>query len=83
MDENSGEKKTEHLELWRRDVVECVRELLGNPAFKDDLKYVPEKLFGSSAGEENVRVFDEMWTGDWWWDLQVRGFCAMYYSGGV
>ena len=33
---------SEKLELWRRDPVECVRELLGNPALKDYLKYAPE-----------------------------------------
>jgi Plavaka transposase len=32
----------EKLELWRRDPVECIRELLGNPALKNHMKYAPE-----------------------------------------
>ena len=49
--------------------MECIRELIGNPAFRDKMQYVPEKVYKDCDG--NVRVFDEMWTGDWWWNLQV------------
>ena len=60
---------SEKLELWRRDPVECVRELLGNPALKNYLKYAPERVYEDSEG--NSRVYDEMWTANWWWDTQV------------
>ncbi|KAF8874590.1 hypothetical protein BD779DRAFT_1613547 [Infundibulicybe gibba] len=60
----------ERLELWRRDPVECIKELLGNPAFKESLRYAPERVFADPEG--NVRVFDEMWTADWWWDTQSK-----------
>ena len=60
----------ERLELWRWDPVECMKELMGNPIFKDSLEYVPQKHFLDEEG--NNRVFDEMWTGDWWWNTQVR-----------
>lgn len=59
----------EQLELWRRDPVECIKELMGNPALKDSLKYAPEQVFLDEKGK--VRVFDEMWTADWWWNTQV------------
>ncbi|KAI0665542.1 hypothetical protein C8Q78DRAFT_1072936 [Trametes maxima] len=39
-----GEPLTEELELWRRDPVECIRELIGNPAFKDHMSYAPVKV---------------------------------------
>ena len=29
-----GETTTEDLELWMRDPVECVKEMIENPAFK-------------------------------------------------
>ena len=61
---------TEEVELWRRDPIECIRELIGDPAFKDSLSYTPEKVYADAEGRE--RVYDEMWTGDWWWDVQVR-----------
>ncbi|KAG1742960.1 hypothetical protein EDD22DRAFT_982148 [Suillus occidentalis] len=47
-------------ELWWQDPVECVRELIGNPAFKDYLSYVPKKVYADPQGK--MRVYDEMWT---------------------
>jgi hypothetical protein len=60
----------EELELWHRNPTDCVRELLGNPALANDLQFAPEHVFTDAAGE--VRVFDEMSSGDWWWETQVR-----------
>ena len=52
--------------------IECVKLLIGNLAFKEFISYVPERVYRDDKG--NVRVFDEMWTGDWWWETQVRVF---------
>jgi hypothetical protein len=30
----------------------------------------PERVYHDKEGK--IRVYDEMWTGDWWWDTQVR-----------
>ncbi|KDR74234.1 hypothetical protein GALMADRAFT_70686, partial [Galerina marginata CBS 339.88] len=60
----------ERLKLWRRDPVECVKELLGNPALRESMKYAPERHFEDEAGTN--RIYDEMWTGDWWWDTQEK-----------
>ncbi|KAI0082439.1 hypothetical protein K474DRAFT_1585490 [Panus rudis PR-1116 ss-1] len=60
---------SERLELWRRDPVECVRELIGNPDFRDAMAYSPQKVFADMG--RNVRVYDEMWTGEWWWKKQT------------
>ncbi|KAJ6626382.1 hypothetical protein B0H10DRAFT_1781434, partial [Mycena sp. CBHHK59/15] len=36
---------SEKLELWwQQDPVECVRELIGNPTFRNAMKFAPEKL---------------------------------------
>jgi hypothetical protein len=69
LDDDGEPMPAEKIELWRRDPVECVRELLGNPALKEDMKYAPERVYEDVEG--NSRVFDEMWTGDWWWETQV------------
>jgi hypothetical protein len=63
-------RMVEDLEVWFRDPVECVRELLSNPAFVDYTSFAPECVYSDSEGKE--RIFDEMWTGDWWWETQVR-----------
>jgi hypothetical protein len=67
--DEDGNPMTEQLELWHRDPIECVKALIGNPAFKDFISYVPERVYADDEGK--VRVFDEMWTGTWWWDTQV------------
>lgn len=65
-----GELPSENLELWFRDPLECIRELISNPTFKDDLHYAPERRFVDP--EEGIQVTDEMWTGQWWWDIQHK-----------
>ncbi|KAI6027784.1 hypothetical protein BKA83DRAFT_4462512 [Pisolithus microcarpus] len=49
----------EEMELWVHNLVTCIRELIGNPAFHGNIAYAPEK-------------YDEMWTGDWWWEMQCH-----------
>ncbi|KAH9943974.1 hypothetical protein B0H21DRAFT_864378 [Amylocystis lapponica] len=55
--DQDGNLSAEHLEL-------C------NPAFKDVLKYAPERHFADK--NKDAQVTSEMWTGEWWWDLQQR-----------
>lgn len=66
----NGKPLTEKLEVWYRDPVECIKELLGNPMFKQHMAYAPTRIYRDPNG--NIRQIDEMWTGDWWWKLQVR-----------
>ncbi|KAJ7106620.1 hypothetical protein C8R44DRAFT_834329 [Mycena epipterygia] len=68
--------KSERLDLWWRDPVECVAELIGNPAFKDAMRYAPQKLYADKDGK--VEVIDEMWTASWWWEIQVSGRVGLY-----
>ncbi|KDQ53784.1 hypothetical protein JAAARDRAFT_197225 [Jaapia argillacea MUCL 33604] len=58
----------ENVELWRRDPVKCIKELMGNPAFRDVISLVPERVFADKEGK-NQRI-DEMWMADWWWGIQ-------------
>jgi Plavaka transposase len=68
--DEGGETQKETVELWRRNPVECVQELIGNPEFKQYMKYAPYRLFMNSDGTD--QSWDEMATGSWWWDIQVR-----------
>lgn len=67
--DDNEEVRTEELELWYRDPVDVVRELMGNPVFRDVMQYSPEQVYRDEAGTD--RVVNEMWTGNWWWDMQV------------
>ena len=64
-----GTLMSEDLELWKCDPVECIKDLIGNPAFRDLMSYVLQRVYTNAEGEN--RIFDEMWTADWWWDTQV------------
>ncbi|KAG1886255.1 hypothetical protein F4604DRAFT_1969781 [Suillus subluteus] len=63
-----GAPLEEEVELWSRDPVECVQELIGNPFFKADMAYSPAKAYADRAGQH--RVIDEMWMADWWGETQ-------------
>ncbi|KAH9951170.1 hypothetical protein B0H21DRAFT_685589 [Amylocystis lapponica] len=65
-----GDVLGEEVDLWMRDAVECIKELLGNPLFRESLVYKPEQAYKDQAGLH--RIFDEMWTADWWWDMQKK-----------
>ena len=59
----------EDLELWKRNPVKSVKELIGNPGFKNLVSYVPQWVYTDKAGLKCI--FNEMWIADWWWDTQV------------
>ncbi|KIJ36119.1 hypothetical protein M422DRAFT_261445 [Sphaerobolus stellatus SS14] len=69
VDEN-GNKRVEHLELWRWDPIACIQEITGNPALRDHISYAPVKLFTDDSCDE--QVFNEMRTAEWWWDVQFE-----------
>jgi len=51
-----------------RDVLGCVRYLLRQIAYRDDLVYTPRPEYDPSG----QRIYAEMNTPVWWWDLQVE-----------
>jgi hypothetical protein len=55
--------------VYFRDVVKVVHNIIGNPALKGHTKYAPERLWTSI--KQIMRVIEDMWTGDWWWQTQV------------
>jgi hypothetical protein len=67
--DGDGKLRQAKVELWYRDPVECIKEIIGNPAFKEFLAYAPERVFSDEKGQD--RIYDEMWTSDWWWETQV------------
>ncbi|KAG1868599.1 hypothetical protein F4604DRAFT_1881515 [Suillus subluteus] len=66
--DEKGEPLHEEVELCMRDPVECIKDLIGNPLFKDHMVYAPAQAYTDSAGLH--RVIDDMWTADWWCDKQ-------------
>lgn len=64
----------EEVELWIWDPVDCVRDLLGKATLRDSLVYGPTRVY--TGDDRQKRVYDEMWTGDWWWNVQVSSDLA-------
>ncbi|KAG8728145.1 hypothetical protein FRC11_011727, partial [Ceratobasidium sp. 423] len=54
--------------LYYRDILEVIRELIGARRFKDVMHYAPERHWTSDR--RTHRIYDEMWSGDWWWRMQ-------------
>jgi len=53
--------------LYYRNIIDCVRYLIRQVAYSSDMVYAPLREYDSS-GE---RLYSEMHTADWWWDMQV------------
>jgi Plavaka transposase len=78
----TGTPLQDEFELWSRDPVECIKQLFSNPSFNGHISYVPERVYGDNVGRS--RIYEEMWTCDWWWDVQVsppsrQGYIDLMY----
>ena len=58
----------EHI-IEYRDIISSIKSLWGDPRHADHLVYRPEKMYGDST--RKTRLNNEMWTGQWWWTVQV------------
>jgi len=57
----------EPIKFWHRNIIECAKWLLRQPAYKEHLSYAPKQYYNDEGG----RVYGEMHSGDWWWERQV------------
>jgi hypothetical protein len=68
----------EEFELFMRDPVESIKELWANPAYLEHLTYAPERRFADE--EKSERIYDELMSGDWAWETQVRDLVNLFGS---
>ncbi|KIL54913.1 hypothetical protein M378DRAFT_91716, partial [Amanita muscaria Koide BX008] len=61
----SGESVT----LYSRNIMDCISALYGDPEFAHQLKHRPERHY-IKEGDKKMRVFHDMQTGNWWWEMQ-------------
>lgn len=52
-----------------RNIIEVVRDLIGNPALKDETMYAPERVWTSPSKRECA--FGDANACEWWWNKQV------------
>ncbi|KDQ09647.1 hypothetical protein BOTBODRAFT_178865 [Botryobasidium botryosum FD-172 SS1] len=60
---------TEKLEVWVRDPLECIAEILRNLRFQGCTADVPRQVFADST--KGDRECSGMNTADWWWETQL------------
>jgi hypothetical protein len=65
-----GNAGVEKLDLWMRDVLEVVHQLISDPRFRRHMRYRPEQHWLKDR-QGKTGVYSEMWTGKWWWCIQV------------
>ena len=63
------EHPTERHQIEYRNPVEAIKSLWTDPLLADQLVYRPEKMYADES--RNSRLYNEMWTGSWWWSIQV------------
>lgn len=69
IDHATRKKRVETFELWKRNPVDCIKELIGNPVFQEHMKYAHEPQFEDVEGTKPI--INEMWTAEWWEKIQV------------
>jgi Plavaka transposase len=57
------------VEMFSRNVIDCIRHLFGNPEFAPHLLLAPERHF-TDASKTN-KIMHEMNSCRWWWRTQV------------
>ncbi|KZT36316.1 hypothetical protein SISSUDRAFT_965712, partial [Sistotremastrum suecicum HHB10207 ss-3] len=67
---DEGVPEVETVELYLRNVVECIQDILSDPTLKDEMRFAPCRVWSDETKTE--RYYSEMWTGDWWWETQMR-----------
>ncbi|KAG8708011.1 hypothetical protein FRC08_000162 [Ceratobasidium sp. 394] len=64
------EEGEEVLDLWKRCTVSSTESLIGDPRFRNHMKYAPEEHTRVTPDGRTVHVRSGMETGAWWWRMQ-------------
>ena len=54
--------------FFYRNIIDCVRYLIAQIAYKDSMVYAPVKEYD----QVGARLYSEMHTAQWWWEIQVN-----------
>lgn len=60
----------EPFDLYWRDPLEVIGDLLADPTFAGCMSFAPERRYVDDQRES--RLYNEMHTAAWWWGIQVR-----------
>ena len=60
----------ETVPIYMRGILECIQALYGDAEFAQHLIFKPERHY--TLEEPRQRLYHDMHTGCWWWEVQVR-----------
>ncbi|KAJ4497640.1 hypothetical protein C8R41DRAFT_917363 [Lentinula lateritia] len=55
-------------DLYKRDIIECIQALYGNPDHSQYLCFSPERHYADT--DNTVHLYHDFNTGKWWWNTQ-------------
>jgi ATP-dependent phosphoenolpyruvate carboxykinase len=56
--------------MYSRNIIECIKALYSDADFAKHLLLKPERHY--KQNNRNQRVYHDMHTGEWWWQVQVN-----------
>ncbi|THV08117.1 hypothetical protein K435DRAFT_641286 [Dendrothele bispora CBS 962.96] len=59
----------ESFDVYKRDILDCIRALYGSPEHAQYLSFTPERHY--SDPDQTSRLYHDLHTGKWWWNTQV------------
>lgn len=68
--DKEGKEQVEVVELWYRNILDVLAELLGDPELVKEAIFAPRKLYTDDT--KTNRIYSEAMTGNWAWETQVR-----------
>ena len=71
-----SEDPTVQHQIYYRNPIDVIKSLWSNPTYVDNMVFSPRKAW--SSHKRSSRLYNEMWTGDWWWNMQVSKLLIDY-----
>jgi hypothetical protein len=62
------------LSYWKRDMLEIMKDMVGDVRLVQHMEWAPKKVYN----RDGKRLYNELWTGDWWWEMQVQHTQSCY-----
>ncbi|KIY61461.1 hypothetical protein CYLTODRAFT_315315, partial [Cylindrobasidium torrendii FP15055 ss-10] len=64
------DRPNEPFTICHQDIIESIQSLWGDPDLEQHIVYQPRRIFADA--QKDRRIYNEMWSGKWWWQIQVR-----------
>ncbi|CAE7226983.1 unnamed protein product [Rhizoctonia solani] len=70
------EEGFEILDVYMRDILTVIKFLIGLRRLREYIHYSSERHWTVDTEGIRIRVYDELWSGNWWWQIQFLIPCG-------